>query len=72
MDEVVESVVVGSDTSGNEIGNAAGRLMGKVVSTLVIGAPVSDTLTTVSKIGTSSETDLVVAILSGCEESYET
>ena len=72
MDEVVESVVVGSDTSGNEMGNVVGRLMGKVVSTLVIGAPVSDTLTTISKISTSSETDLVVTISSGCEEICET
>ena len=41
--------------------------MGRVVSTLVIGAPVSDTLTTVSEIGTSSETDLVVTISSGMD-----
>ena len=69
-DEV--SVDVGSEKGGNEVetvivemGKVIGRLMGIVVSTLVIGAPVSDTLTTVSEIGTSSEIDSVVTISSG-------
>lgn len=73
MDEV-ESVGVGSENGGkevetviDEIGNVAKRLMGRVVLTLVIGAPISDTLTTVSKIGTSSEPDLVVTISSGMD-----
>ena len=65
-------VDVGSEKGGNEVetvivemGKVIGRLMGIVVSTLVIGAPVSDTLTTVSEIGTSSEIDSVVTISSG-------
>ena len=37
-------------------------VMGSVDATLGIGAPVSDTLTTVSEIGTSSVIDLVRAI----------
>lgn len=61
MDEVVDSVVDGNDTSGRELS----KVIGKVVAILVIGSPISDTLTTVSEIGTSSETDLVVTISSG-------
>ena len=71
MDDVVV-LVFGRENGGNEsdkvcneMGNDADKMIGIVVSTLVIGAPVSDMLTTISKVGTSLETDLVVTTSSG-------
>ena len=71
MDDVVV-LVFGRENGNNEtdkvsdeMGNDEDKMIGIIVSTLVIGAPVSDTLTTISKVGTSSETDLVVTTSSG-------
>ena len=53
------------DKFSYEMGNDADKMIGMVVSTLVIGAPVSDTLTTISEVRTSSRTNLVVTTSSG-------
>ena len=42
------------DKFSDEMGNEVDKMIGIVVSTLVIGAPISDTLTTISDVGTSS------------------
>ena len=54
-----------TDIFSNEMGKDEDKMIGIVVSTLMIGAPVSDTLTTISEVGTSSGTDLVVTTSSG-------
>ena len=42
------------DKFSDEMGNEEDKMIGIVGSTLVIGVPVSDTLTTISEVGTSS------------------
>ena len=71
MGEVV-TYGFGMENGGNEvfrlsdeIGNEVDKIIGNDVSTLVIGAPVSDTLTTISEVGTSSLNDSVETTSSG-------
>ena len=56
----------------DEIGNEVDKIIGNDVSTLVIGAPVSDTLTTILEVGTSSLNDSVVTTSSGSVGVVET